>query len=136
MISFIQGATLFATCDNIMKVYIDGVLHYEDKDKKDGMQWLKTKEVKIPSGTQVLGIECLELADTPRGILATTSDGVLTDGSWSCSANQKLKGWAKPGFKDTQGDFSAANQQGHNGCCVWGSHGWGVRYINIVSPRT
>ena len=110
------GSSLFATCDNIMRIYFDGVLQFQDSDwGTDTYQWVRTTELFIPYGTQVLGIECLDFGGA-RGILASTADGMLTDTSWVCTNNQALGGsaetglgiWAEPDFEDTNGDFSTA----------------------------
>ena len=100
---FLGPKTLFATCDDEMKVYFDGVLQpYHNNDNN----WGLTTERAIPSGTKMLGIECQDRGGAV-GILASTADGMVTDGSWTCSNNQNLKGWADPVFEDTNGDFSA-----------------------------
>eukprot|EP00092_Neocalanus_flemingeri_P066723 GFUD01081324.1.p1 GENE.GFUD01081324.1~~GFUD01081324.1.p1 ORF type:complete len:513 (+),score=54.68 GFUD01081324.1:23-1540(+) len=108
------GTSLFATCDNAMRIYFDGVLQFQDADwpATDIYQWTRTTELVIPSVTKVLGIECQNIK-VPEGnywgILASTEDGVVTDESWSCTSNQNLVGWAELEFEDTEGDFSAAS---------------------------
>ena len=93
-------------CDNGMKVYFDEVLQYQDNADPNAnpYAWSITTELVIPRGTKVLGIECQDQGGS-KGILASTTDGQMTDESWSCSSNQNLRGWAEPGFTDTDGDF-------------------------------
>ena len=94
---------MFAICDDILKVYLDGVLTLENKD------WPHAHTIPVPSGTKVVGLECQDLS-TPgggHGIVASTASGIVTDGSWSCSS-KNVQGWAEPGFIDTNADFSPA----------------------------
>ena len=106
--------TLFATCDDAMKVYFDGVIQFQDNNWSGmSQQWQATKELMIPTATKVLGIECADFGGN-NGILASSADGLVTDGSWLCSTNQNLEGWAQPGFVDTGGDFSAASTSASN----------------------
>ena len=50
-----QGTTLFATCDNFMKVVLYGVLAFQDANHgSDTRQWRITTELDIPRGTKVL----------------------------------------------------------------------------------
>eukprot|EP00092_Neocalanus_flemingeri_P013717 GFUD01014794.1.p1 GENE.GFUD01014794.1~~GFUD01014794.1.p1 ORF type:complete len:189 (-),score=28.77 GFUD01014794.1:205-771(-) len=104
-----NGTILSATCGKFMRVYCDGVKIFDDDWANDTQSiWLRRKTTKLvlPPGTQVLGIECLVNVGS-RGIIASTDDGVVTDGSWSCSANQNVEGWTEPGFLDSEGDFSS-----------------------------
>ena len=115
-----QGTTLFATCDNFMKVFLDGVLAFQDDNYgSDTLQWKITTELDIPRGTKVLGIECLDI-HVAKGILASATNGLFSDGSWECSTNQHLEGWADPGFVDTNGDFASPLNFGENGAGPWG----------------
>ena len=67
-----QGTSLFATCDNFMKVFLDGVLAFQDDNYgSDTLQWKITTELDIPGGTKVLGIECLDI-HVAKGILIPT----------------------------------------------------------------
>ena len=115
-----QSTTLFATCDNFMKVFVDGVLAFQDANYgSDTLQWRVTTELDIPSGTKVLGIECLDI-HVAKGILASTANGMFSNGSWECSTKQHLEGWADPGFVDTNGDFASPLTFGLNGASPWG----------------
>ena len=79
----------------------------------DTLQWSWATELDIPAGTKALGIECLDLEGL-NGIKATTSDGLVTDGSWLCSTNQNVVGSAEPGFEDANGDFLPASTSAPN----------------------
>ena len=103
--------SLFASCDDKLKIYFDGDLQYEESASDP---WDKEIELKIPRGTKVLGLECKDTGGG-KGILASTSDGMVTDGNWLCSSNQNLDGWAEPGFEDTNGDFSVPTLLEPNG---------------------
>ena len=91
---------MFATCDNELKVYLDGVLVFEVDD------YTQSHTIPVPSGNKVLGLECKDRGGG-YGIVASTASGIVTDGSWSCSS-KNVQGWAEPGFKDTNADFSPA----------------------------
>ena len=100
-----------------MKIYFDGVQQpYDDTFNN----WSVTKEVVIPSETEVLGIEC-KMVGGAKGILASTSAGLVTNASWTCSNNQNMSGWSSPGYEDKDGDFSAPQMFGNNGMAPWGN---------------
>ena len=106
---------LHATCDNKMKVFIDGFLQAEDGAMAN---WMLTSLLTMSPSTEVLAIECLDLG-AQEGILASSDNGILTDGSWSCS-KVYVEGWTKPGFQDTSGSFMAAQVIGGHGVSPWG----------------
>jgi len=57
----------------------------------------------------VLGLECKDNGGA-YGIIASTSIGIVsivTDATWRCSS-KNVQGWAEPGFKDLNADFSPA----------------------------
>ena len=105
MLYFTAGTYLFSSGDDDMKVYFDGVLQYDENGMAD--TWKLISELKIPSGTRVLGIECINHSQF-GGIVASTTDGLVTDETWLCSNNHELEGWAEPEFVDTHGNFSVA----------------------------
>ena len=107
--------TLHATCDNVMKVYFDGVLQPANPSMQD---YHKSSQLTIPGGTQVLAIECLDTGGE-EGILASTEDGGVTDETWSCSRDP-VEGWTGPGFQDPGGSFTKATLEGTNGLGPWG----------------
>ena len=53
-VSGVDDEKLFATCDNKMKVYIDGVLNEDD----NMLDWQKTSTIPLTSDTRVMAIEC------------------------------------------------------------------------------
>ena len=101
---------LFATCDNEMKVYFDGILQEQDDAMAD---WTKTSELTIPPGTQVLAIECKDLG-LQEGILASTNDGLVTNLDWRCSDSLGEGGIVAP--LDT---FASPQSYGKNGVSPW-----------------
>ena len=61
--------TLYATCDNFMRIYFDGRLVKEDLNYgRDTRQWSRTSKVYIPAGTKVVGISCLDVG-VAKGII-------------------------------------------------------------------
>jgi len=109
------GETLRATCDDVMKVYFDGVLQSETAGMRN---WPVTSYLNIPTNTRVLAIECKNLG-AQEGILASTTTGLKTDASWLCSKIQ-VGGWTLPNFVPTY-DFAPANREGTNGVAPWGA---------------
>ena len=97
-----------------MKIYFDGVLQYEDN------HWFQVAKLVVPSNIKVLGIECQNMGG-PKGVLASATDGMVTDRNWECSSNENLKiidgtqgSWSKPDFIDSMGDFSSSISFGSN----------------------
>ena len=97
--SMISGpAKLAATCDDVISVYFDG-------DKAlEGDDWHNAFTVDVPAATKVIGIACKDIGGH-YGLVASTDDGVVTDDTWVCSSKH-VEGWNKPGFQDTNNDFS------------------------------
>ena len=117
--------TLFATCDNEMSVFFDGVLQPETPGLKN---WKHTNEFEIPSGTRVVGIKC-QNGYGDYGIIAQSAGtrhvyGLRTggerevDNSWRCSGKY-VKGWAEHDFKPTDA-FKRPEIVGGNGMKPWG----------------
>ena len=49
-----DGFALRATCDNVMKVYADGILIHEDEEfHRDKQQWLKGSIVQVPPNSNI-----------------------------------------------------------------------------------
>ena len=98
--SMISGpAKLAATCDDVVSVYFDG-------DKAlEGHNWSNAFTADVPAATKVIGIACKDNGGG-YGIVASTDDGVVTDDTWVCSSKY-VEGWNKPGFQDTNNDFSS-----------------------------
>merc|ERR1712013_964951 len=59
----------------------------------------------VPAATKVIGIACKDNGGG-YGIVGSTDDGVVTDDTWVCSSKY-VEGWNKPGFQDTNNDFSS-----------------------------
>jgi len=128
---------LNASCDNILRVYLDGVLAFGPETDL----W-KAHTVPVPASTRVIGISCYDEGGA-YGIVASADNGrIVTDDSWSCSSKE-LSGWATIGFDDKGGDFltpsrgNIYNQGSHwtsqppvgidqNAHSLWGptEHGW------------
>ena len=90
---------LKASCDNVMNVYLDGVVAFGPETDL----W-KAHTVPVPESTKVIGISCQDKGDG-YGIVASADNGrVVTDDSWSCSSKE-IPGWATIGFDDNGGDF-------------------------------
>merc|ERR1719317_644192 len=96
----IEGpAKLAAACDDAISVYFDG-------DKAlEGHDWSNAFTVDVPAATEIIGIACKDNGGL-YGIVASTDDGVVTDDTWVCSSKY-VEGWTKPGFQDTNNDFSS-----------------------------
>ena len=81
IISFISAPiSVDITCDNSLWFYADGVAFVDETTPESG-NWLATKHVVVPGGTKVLGIKCHD-AGFLAGIIASFSDGMVTDASW------------------------------------------------------
>ena len=90
---------LKASCDNVMRVYLDGVLAFGPETDL----W-KAHAVPVPESTRVIGISCQDYGGG-YGIVASADNGrIVTDDSWSCSSKE-ISGWATIGFDDNGGDF-------------------------------
>ena len=111
-----DAMTLYATCDDVMKVYFDGELQPETDAMK---HWGQTSQLSIPAGTRVLAIECRNLG-AQYGILASTSTGLKTGTSWRCSSSA-IDGWTRPDFVFPPDTFASANTLGNNGVQPWGN---------------
>jgi len=130
------ATTVLVACDDQLKVYLDGVLVFETK------VYYTAHTIPVPSGNKVLGIECRDTGGH-YGIIASTASGIVTDldGSWSCSS-KNVQGWAEPGFKDTNADFSPPKSgnkysDGFGGTareakCIWGPTPAGSAFCKIA----
>ena len=85
-----DALTLHATCDNWMRIFFDGSLAFEDERYgiyAEPWAWMITTEIEIPPGTKTIGISCLN-GGFVKGIIASTSDGKVTDKTWQCTSDQ------------------------------------------------
>jgi len=87
--------SLFATCDDRMEVFFDGVKYTDAAMSK----WDNTSEVSIPPHTEVIAISCRDTGHW-EGIVASTTTGIVTDGSWKCSS-VKENNWMMSDFDDS-----------------------------------
>jgi len=87
--------SLFATCDDVMEVFLDGV-KYTDTAMT---HYTKTSKVSIPPHTDVIAISCKDTGGR-EGIVASTTTGIITDGSWKCSS-VKEDNWMMSDFDDS-----------------------------------
>jgi hypothetical protein len=84
---------LTLTGDNqIVEFYYDGI---KVPAKPNFDDWTKTDTVSIPSTSSVLAVKLLNIAGSPAGFLASSSDGtILTDAHWRCiNADQPIADW-------------------------------------------
>ncbi|ESO97219.1 hypothetical protein LOTGIDRAFT_239159 [Lottia gigantea] len=88
-----SAITGFATCDNNMKFYADGVLKASNND------WTVASAVTIPDNTEVVAVYCKDL-HVVGGIKVALSNGIKTDKSWKCTTKY-VPNWNKPGFDDS-----------------------------------
>lgn len=76
---FVKAFTITATCDNVMNIFVDGVLL-----GKSSNLW-KSSTYTLSGVPSVVAIECMDQG-VIGGILASLSNGVNTDRSWKCSS--------------------------------------------------
>jgi len=105
--------SLFTTCDDVMELFLDGV-KYTDAAMKDVRQ---TSEVSFPLDTGVIAISCKDTGGW-EGILASTTTGIVTDGSWKCSS-VKEDYWEMSDFDDSAWN-NADISRGTNEASSWG----------------
>jgi hypothetical protein len=87
-----------ATCDDLMNVYFDGE---EQPSPLTNDQYLNPTTFDVPSGTQVVGISCQDIhGQAAAGIVASFSNGLVTDDRWYCSGTPS-EGWENPDFGPT-----------------------------------
>lgn len=110
-----DATMMTATCDNQMKVYFDGVLQ-TGLPQTDLDNWRVTTQIAVPPGTVMVGIECYD-EHVVAGILASFDNGLVTDGSWSCS-DTEVPGWSDPSVDP---GFQPASVYGTNGVGPWGN---------------
>ena len=95
--------TLNGTCDDITKVYFDGVLD-TSAPQAELDAWNIVSSFVVPDGTQVVGIEC-ENTNGPGGLLASFSNGLTTGSDWTCSAESFESGMAPATTYAKNGEF-------------------------------
>ena len=113
-VGFNDHATLSATCDNIMAVYVDGVQATPNNAFES--DWSKSSDYPLHACNSLVAISCEDFG-VKGGILASTTTGVKTDTTWRCT-DQLEAGWETVGFTETAG--------------VWGTPG--TYGVNAASP--
>lgn len=101
-----------ATCDNKMKVYFDGVRQAAPSAGLNN--WPQSTTFRLPAGTKVVGIECDDVG-VVGGILASFSNGMVTDDTWQCSSRFSPT-WASFSF---EGNWPSAYTIGRHGMSPW-----------------
>ena len=99
-----------------MRIYFDGNLVFEDESyETDTYQWSITTNLNIPIGTEVIGISCLDFG-VSKGIIASTSNGLVTDNSWLCTSDN-VNDWVE---QSSAAQFQKSVTMGANGDDPWG----------------
>ena len=77
-----------------MRIYFDDQLVFEHENYGTPTgQWRKASVLDIPSETQIIGISCQNNGLGPhKGILASTSNGIVTDKNWICTSKKSNDG--------------------------------------------
>ena len=70
---------------------------------KNDQNWRKSSFYQVPGDTQVLCVIGTNVRDknNDHGILGSTSNGLLTNGTWKCSSVY-YSGWNSPDFDDQE----------------------------------
>ena len=103
--------TLTATCDDYLKVYVDGVEASPSNHEYD--EWRISTNYSVTACNSLIAIFCQEKADDRAGLLASTTTGVLTDKTWRCT-DQLEDGWQTLGFTESAGVWGAPGTYGTN----------------------
>ena len=118
-----KSARVYATCDNKLKLWING------KHVGDGRDWMYPVEKDVTgllkNGSNVIAAEGQNQGGVAAFVLnlsLKTSDGktlkIVTDPSWKI-AEKAPKGWEQPGFDDAQWKTKVASR-GSIGKQPWG----------------
>ena len=79
------GPKLKFTCDNqVLGVYANGRRLKVKAAKGSLGNWGKTKSVILPKRIKTIGIHCIDKG-VIAGILASSSNGLITNGKWECT---------------------------------------------------
>ena len=76
------------TCDNeIKEVYVGGQsVNVSSID--NAVNWRSTGTVSLPAGTTSIAVKCWDYG-VIAGILASSTNGILTNDTWKCSATME-----------------------------------------------
>jgi putative heme-binding domain-containing protein len=119
-----QSARVYATCDNRLKLWING------KHVGDSPDWPHPIEKDVTAmlqpGSNIIAAECQNAGGVAAFVLnlsiKTAAGGnlkVVTDKSWKLS-EKAPKGWEKPGFRDSKWSAKATVERSKIGAAPWG----------------
>ena len=114
---FSGACQITATCDNTMYMYIDGVQRLVHTD------WTTSATLELEHCASVVAIKCDDVGGA-GGIIASTSNDMITDNSWKCTANY-YSGWESTLYDDSS--WPSAYQIGPSYSPPWG-------YIAGIKP--
>ena len=97
--SFLLEFTAIFTCDNEMEIFADGQSLGTDSI------WENPTTYHVPGNTRVLSVAGEDYGGGYLGILGSTSNGLVTDGTWKCISNFS-NGWNSPDFDDQDWPFA------------------------------
>ena len=103
--------TLTATCDDYLKVYVDGV--EASPSNHESNEWRISTNYSVTACNSLIAIFCRDNAGDLAGLLASTTTGVLTDTTWRCT-DQLEDGWQTLGFTESAGVWGAPGTHGNN----------------------
>jgi len=88
---------LFATCDNTLEVFVDGIKHSNPQDSN----WQYASRVDMNQVTcKQIAVSCKDDGHAFRGLLTSTDKGWLTEQNWVCKDREE-PGWKLADFEDT-----------------------------------
>ena len=91
-------------------MFADGQSLGKDRD------WRKPTTYLVPGNTRVLSVAGEDYGGGYLGILGSTSNGQVTDGTWKCSSSLS-SGWNSPDFDDQ--DWPSARVIANHGDLPW-----------------
>ena len=87
------------TCDDEMEMFADG------KSLGTDSYWANSTTYHVPGNTRVLSVAGNNTGGIHFGILGSTSNGQVTNGTWKCISNFS-SGWNSPDFDDQDWPFA------------------------------
>ena len=91
-------STLTISCDNVIDaLYLDG----QQTSVDNPTDWRQVGHVDVPAGTNTVAVQCTDHG-VVYGLIASSSSGLVTDGSgsWRCTSTLETD-WLNPGFDDS-----------------------------------
>ena len=115
-----QDIIFNVTCDNHLKVWVDGVHYPSVLDDS----WPDVSTVTIPAGSEVIALSCRDYDGVARGILGSSNTGIVTNQvNWVCSRDEEV-GWQTTSFDDSSWinptSYSIYGSPLYNGAGPWG----------------